>query len=93
MVTYRLSKTVRIANLLKYRLTGIRWVFGLFIANDLNTNLHLLLFDAFRAIVDHCKDLKIIHVSDCLRMTEASLAWLRVRGVAVDVCQCLPETY
>ncbi|XP_076819023.1 uncharacterized protein LOC143464873 [Clavelina lepadiformis] len=38
-----------------------------------------------RAIGDHCKDLKILHVSDCFRVTEASLARLRVRGVAVDV--------
>ncbi|XP_076819019.1 uncharacterized protein LOC143464870 isoform X1 [Clavelina lepadiformis] len=72
---------------------GIRWVFDLFIANDLNTNIHLLLFDAFRAIVDHCKDLKILHASDCLRMNEACLSWLRVRGVAVDVCQCHLKTH
>ncbi|CAK8671421.1 unnamed protein product [Clavelina lepadiformis] len=38
-----------------------------------------------RAIGDHCKDLKVLHVSNCLGVTEASLARLRVRGVAMDV--------
>ncbi|XP_076819024.1 uncharacterized protein LOC143464874 [Clavelina lepadiformis] len=38
-----------------------------------------------RAIGEYCKDLKILHVRDCRDVTEASLARLRVRGVAMDV--------
>ncbi len=41
--------------------------------------------DAIRVMREYCKDLKELRVRDCAKITEASLALLRARGVMIDV--------